>query len=263
MGKISGAEVDAWWFDPRTGTATPDANSPCPNSGTCAFDPPGSPAWGNDWVLVLDDPAMNFPPPGVIPLHLTTPDLGTCEAGIHFSAELAAIHGTPPYAWSLVSGALPDGVALNSSGGEVSGTPAAPGSFTPTIRVTDSAGAVSERAIPLVVEDYTPVDPAITTAVLPNGAVGSPYASALEATAGNGPLVWSLPPARCPTASPCITQAGSAVGRRPPAPSTSPWPSMTPTAPRSPRRSRLSSVKLPTASGLARAQTDLDRRRIG
>jgi collagenase-like protein with putative collagen-binding domain len=32
--------------------------------GTRAFDPPGEPARGNDWVLVLDDAAKRFPPPG-------------------------------------------------------------------------------------------------------------------------------------------------------------------------------------------------------
>ncbi len=51
MGKIAGKKVLASWFDPRTGEYT-EAGS-FPNSGTRSFDPPGKPAPGNDWVLIL------------------------------------------------------------------------------------------------------------------------------------------------------------------------------------------------------------------
>ena len=62
LGKISGEKVKASWFDPRTGTAI--SAGTFPNSGTREFDPPGKTARGNDWVLVLDDDAENFPPAG-------------------------------------------------------------------------------------------------------------------------------------------------------------------------------------------------------
>ncbi len=61
MDKISGAVVRAWWFDPRTGAAT--RLGEFPNTGTRAFVPP-APGEALDWVLVLDDAAQNFPPPG-------------------------------------------------------------------------------------------------------------------------------------------------------------------------------------------------------
>ena len=69
--KISGKTVRAWWFDPRNGTSrrigefpkTPTAKE-TPWSGTfLSFTPPSS-GPGNDWVLVLDDAARNFPAPG-------------------------------------------------------------------------------------------------------------------------------------------------------------------------------------------------------
>jgi hypothetical protein len=63
LGRITGDEVKAWWFDPRTGNTTPIDTFP--NRGDREFDPPGEPAVGNDWVLVLDDAARVFPPPGV------------------------------------------------------------------------------------------------------------------------------------------------------------------------------------------------------
>ena len=52
MGKISGAKVKASWYRPATGETT--EIGVFENTGTHEFDPPGEPANGNDWVLVLD-----------------------------------------------------------------------------------------------------------------------------------------------------------------------------------------------------------------
>ena len=62
MEKITGAKVKAWWFNPRDGTAA--VIGEFPNSGEREFTPPDK---GEmiDWVLVLDDAAKNFPPPGI------------------------------------------------------------------------------------------------------------------------------------------------------------------------------------------------------
>ncbi len=62
---------------------------------------------------------------------------------IPYSASLSAVAGVPPYTWSLVSGSLPPGLALNSGSGVLSGTPGSPGAFSFTVRVVD-AGAVSQ-----------------------------------------------------------------------------------------------------------------------
>lgn len=64
LGKISGQKVKAWWFNPRSGQAKPIGTFS--NSGTQEFDPPGKTTRGNDWVLVLDDSAKQFPKPGTI-----------------------------------------------------------------------------------------------------------------------------------------------------------------------------------------------------
>jgi hypothetical protein len=61
MDKITGAKVKAWWFNPRTGTA--EVIGEFPNTGKRAFTPP-QPGEQLDWVLVLDDAAKSFPPPG-------------------------------------------------------------------------------------------------------------------------------------------------------------------------------------------------------
>ena len=64
MDAIKGAKVKAWWFDPRTGRAT-DAGM-FTNAGEREFAPP-DPGELLDWVLVLDDAARNYPPPGTRP----------------------------------------------------------------------------------------------------------------------------------------------------------------------------------------------------
>ena len=64
LGRISGKEVVAWWFNPRTGEATRfDAFK---NEGTKTFNPPGDETIGNDWVLVLDDASKKFSAPGML-----------------------------------------------------------------------------------------------------------------------------------------------------------------------------------------------------
>jgi hypothetical protein len=61
MEAIKGDRVKAWWFNPRDGAAT--AIGTFEGGGERAFV---SPDKGEtiDWVLVLDDAAQNFPPPG-------------------------------------------------------------------------------------------------------------------------------------------------------------------------------------------------------
>lgn len=61
MDKISGARIKAYWYNPRTGQA--DLIGAFPRLGIRTFTPPSN-GWGQDWVLVLDDAARRFPPPG-------------------------------------------------------------------------------------------------------------------------------------------------------------------------------------------------------
>lgn len=61
MGVIRGPRVKAWWFNPRTGQAA--AIGTFANTGERTFTPP-EPGELLDWVLVLDDEAKRFPPPG-------------------------------------------------------------------------------------------------------------------------------------------------------------------------------------------------------
>ena len=62
LGKLRAARLRAWWFDPRTGFAHPLGL--IDGGGKREFQ---SPAYGPDWVLVIDDAAAGYPPPGWAP----------------------------------------------------------------------------------------------------------------------------------------------------------------------------------------------------
>jgi len=62
LGKISGANVNAWWFNPRNGAA--EKIGTFENKGTREFIPHVHGGLGTDNVLVLDDATKNFPAPG-------------------------------------------------------------------------------------------------------------------------------------------------------------------------------------------------------
>lgn len=62
LGRISGPEVQAWWFNPRTGQTS--SLNRFTNISTRTFTPPAPHGVGYDWVLVLDDLDREFKPPG-------------------------------------------------------------------------------------------------------------------------------------------------------------------------------------------------------
>jgi hypothetical protein len=58
---LTGEQLKAWWFDPRTGQAKEIETFP--REASRSFT---SPSEEPDWVLVIDDAARGFPPPGQV-----------------------------------------------------------------------------------------------------------------------------------------------------------------------------------------------------
>ncbi len=77
-------------------------------------------------------------------------DLPPAECGASLDFPLVAKNGTPGYSWSVTSGALPQGVSLESDG-SLAGTPAEEGVFSFRAEVEDSASATAARDFTLVV----------------------------------------------------------------------------------------------------------------
>lgn len=76
----------------------------------------------------------NMPAP-VTPTVIALPD---ATLGAPYSATLDPISGAAPFTNALVSGALPDGLVLDSSAPVISGTPERVGSFAFVVSITDS-----------------------------------------------------------------------------------------------------------------------------
>jgi hypothetical protein len=88
----------------------------------------------------------------VTPVQITTSSLGSGQVNSAYAANLIATGGTTPYLWSINSGALPTGLVLNPSTGQISGigmlsgTPAASGTSSFTVQVTDSTAPMAQTA---------------------------------------------------------------------------------------------------------------------
>ena len=72
--QMSGSQVRAWWYDPRTGAST--NLGLFATTGSVVFTPPAT----NDWVFVADDAALNLPPPGVFSNEFILIDFGHTNA---------------------------------------------------------------------------------------------------------------------------------------------------------------------------------------
>ncbi|HEY5196811.1 MAG TPA: putative Ig domain-containing protein [Solirubrobacteraceae bacterium] len=126
-------------------------------------------------ISIVGDPALAFAaPPGG-------------EVGVAYSDQLAASGGLGTYTWST-TGTLPAGVTLGGSTGLLAGTPTSAGTFSFTVKVTDSAGQFATQAASVTVA----ADPLLGFGTPPAGEVGVAYSDQLTKSGGTGPFVWTV-----------------------------------------------------------------------
>jgi hypothetical protein len=125
------------------------------------------------------------------PPHVTTMSLPTTKESVAYNATLEAEGGRKPYHWTVMSGMLPTGLALNEYTGVVSGIATLNGSYSFTVQVEDSTGAIGTQPFTVQVDRfYAPVQ--ILTEAVVNGMATIPYEHAFEAIGGAGTYVWSV-----------------------------------------------------------------------
>ena len=116
------------------------------------------------------------------------------EVGIRFGATATATGGTGTYTWTLASGSLPAGLALNAASGAVAGTPQSAGNFAFALTATDAEGRVATANGALTVAPRL----AIRTVRLKTARVGHVYQARLASAGGVRPVAWNasgkLPP---------------------------------------------------------------------
>lgn len=96
-------------------------------------------------------------------LYANCPSMTIGTAGIAFSAQILASGGQAPYSYSLVNGALPEGIVLGSETGLLSGIPVNAGDFPYSIRVTDAYGTTEDIDCTLKIELAPPQNLEITS----------------------------------------------------------------------------------------------------
>lgn len=112
-----------------------------------------------------------------IPVIATAASLPAGYSGVLYSQMLQAAGGTIPYAWSVSSGSLPDGLTL-SAAGLLSGTPSTAGTFALTITCTGADQLASSKAFSLKITTVATVaKPSIGTA-------GGTYSNSVTVTLG-------------------------------------------------------------------------------
>jgi len=132
------------------------------------------------------------PPPA---LSVTTSFVPTATGCVAYNLFLQGTGGTGTYTWSISQGALPAGLTLNPSLGEITGKPTTLGVYSFTAEVTDGAGNTATANLSMTVEgvmNITCTSCAPGTLLLPAGNPGVPYSATLTATGGKMPYTWCV-----------------------------------------------------------------------
>ena len=124
----------------------------------------------------------------VVPPLTVLPFLPTANPGVAYSQTLLIAGGASPYTFSIISGSLPAGLALNN--GIVSGTTSALGTFTFTVKATDSSTPPVSTTQAITITVAPPL--AISPTTLPGGQVGVAYNATFSATGGSGAILFGL-----------------------------------------------------------------------
>jgi 6-phosphogluconolactonase (cycloisomerase 2 family) len=115
VGNAATGDIYCFRINPASGVLTPVAGSP--------FAAP--------WMPSASATSANLPPSIEV------------DAGDNVVASVGAYGGRPPYPWSIASGALPPGSALNATAGIFSGVLNAAGTYSFSVQVADSLGATA------------------------------------------------------------------------------------------------------------------------
>ena len=126
---------------------------------------------------------------------ITTTSLPAGTVNADYDQTVSVTGGIGTLVWGVTSGALPPGISLHASNGNISGEPTQTGSFNFTLRVTDQTPQFDEQNLRIAITSPSP--PKITgPSSLRAGTVNQPYPDTqFSATGGAPPYSWSVSPA--------------------------------------------------------------------
>jgi predicted hotdog family 3-hydroxylacyl-ACP dehydratase len=125
-----------------------------------------------------------------------------------YAHSLAVIGGTPPYTFAIVAGALPPGLSLAATTGQISGTPSAQGVYGFTVRVTDTEATQAEVSCSITI--HVPL--AIDCDDPPGAVIGAPYSHTILASGGVEPYTFAISAGALPDGLTLDTSTGEISG---------------------------------------------------
>ena len=139
-------------------------------------------------VTVSQNFALTIAAPTLIITSGTSLPSGTVGVAYDQKLSVAVSGGTGPYTWSLASGSVP-GLTFLPATIELSGTPTSAGTFSLTLKATDSIGDSATRALPVTI---APASLTIVTArQLSASSLNVAFSQTLIAAGGTPPYTWS------------------------------------------------------------------------
>ena len=129
------------------------------------------------------------------PPHISNTPLPAGIFNVAYNHTVSVTGGIGTLVWGVISGGLPPGLNLNSTNGDIFGTPTSTGPFPPfTLQVTDQIPQSDQQNFTITINPPTP--PTINSFTLPTGTVNQPYPNTqLTATGGALPYTWTVTPA--------------------------------------------------------------------
>ncbi len=143
------------------------------------------------------------------PLTLALPAPTPGEVGLPYSLVPSVSGGAPPFTWSLASGSLPAGLALDPSTGAIAGVPRTAGSFTLALSTSSGDGATASVGIRLSIARHLAV---VTTRLAP-ATSGRAYASRVTSRGGVGPVTWRISSGKLPAGLRIAPATGAISGK--------------------------------------------------
>lgn len=120
---------------------------------------------------------------------ITTSELPDGVVGAPYEFALESRGGSPPLAWTLSEGLLPDGIELTQEGA-LTGTPKRAGTEEFTVTLADSLGEKFSQSLSLQIFAEGPV--LITSKSINNAKEGVSYSFDLAAAGGTSPYAWQI-----------------------------------------------------------------------
>jgi hypothetical protein len=193
---ITGFARQSEIYDPVTNAFTRTAQTLAPHRSHIAeLLPNGNVlvAGGHNGFAANGVAELFFPFAGV-PLKISTMALPDGNVGQAYNATLQATGGVAPLNWSVVAGALPNGLMSNSAGA-ISGMPTTPGTSVFTVQVTDSGSPTMTGMQPLSITVANTLGAGLSFQVQPTSTLpGQPFSPAIQVLVQNsgGPVVGQL-----------------------------------------------------------------------